>query len=162
MAEYKAFIPAAWTEFVAKCKALFPFLKKTFIGTRAEWDALSAEDKTRYDVCDLIDDVAGGDFIVSDTVTEGDLNPVTSNAVAQKFRVIQLSGLMLTDNSIDLIIGIDVPRWVENAQILYATATNGAFRCFCSINAAKTVVQLTIVSDHAITTSVNANILAVL
>lgn len=55
---------------------------KTFLSTQAEWDALSTAEKTVYDICDLKDDVAGGDLIVSDTVTEGDLNPVTSSAVA--------------------------------------------------------------------------------
>lgn len=83
MAEYKTFIPAAWAEFAAKCKALFPFLKKTFIGTRAEWDALTIEEKQNYDKADITDDLAGGELIVSDAVTAGDLNPVTSNAVAQ-------------------------------------------------------------------------------
>lgn len=159
---YKSFIGESWAEFTSKCRALFPFLKKTFAGTRAEWNTLSTAEKTAYDICNLTDDVAGGDLIVSDEVTEGDLNPVTSNAVAEKFRVISLSGLTLTNNAINLAIGTDVPSWVANAQILYATTTNAAFKCFCSINAAKTIVQLAIVSDDVITTSVNANILAVL
>lgn len=87
MAEYKTFIPAAWAEFAAKCKALFPFLKKTFIGTRAEWDALTLEEKQNYDKADITDDLAGGELIVSDAVTAGDLNPVTSNAVAQTHKL---------------------------------------------------------------------------
>lgn len=89
MAEYKTFIPAAWAEFAAKCKALFPFLKKTFIGTRAEWDALTTAEKKNYDKADIVDDLAGGELIVTDEVTEGDLNPVTSNAVAHRINDIK-------------------------------------------------------------------------
>lgn len=57
--------------------------KKIFIGTQAEWNTLSLAEKTAYDEADLSDGVAGGELIVSDTITEGDLNPVTSNAVAK-------------------------------------------------------------------------------
>lgn len=57
--------------------------KRVFIGTRSQWDALTLAEKKEYDEADLTDDLAGGDLVVSDTVTEGDLNPVTSNAVAK-------------------------------------------------------------------------------
>lgn len=56
--------------------------KKIFTGTRAEWDALTAAEKKEYDICNLTDDIAGGELVVSDEVIAGDLNPVTSNAVA--------------------------------------------------------------------------------
>lgn len=75
----KAFLPEAWTQFRASFRK---FVKKTFVGTRAEWDALTTAEKKEYDICNLTDDLAGGELIVSDEVTEGDLNPVTSNAVA--------------------------------------------------------------------------------
>jgi hypothetical protein len=76
--ELKAFLPEAWAQFSALFRA---FVKKTFVGTRAEWDALTLAEKKEYDICNLTDDTAGGELIVSDTVAEGDLNPVTSNAV---------------------------------------------------------------------------------
>lgn len=57
--------------------------KKIFTGTRAEWDALTTTEKQRYDLANLTDDLAGGELVVSDAVTAGDLNPVTSNAVAK-------------------------------------------------------------------------------
>lgn len=60
------------------------FVKNTFIGTRAEWDALTSAEKAQYEIVNLTDDVAGGETIVTDAVTDGDLNPVTSNAVANK------------------------------------------------------------------------------
>ncbi len=60
--------------------------KKIFTGTRAEWDALTLVQKKEYDEADLTDDLAGGELVVTDAITTGDLNPVTSNAVAQKYR----------------------------------------------------------------------------
>lgn len=56
--------------------------KKTYVGSRADWDLLSVAEKKQYDLANFTDDVAGGELIVSDSVTEGDMNPVTSNAVA--------------------------------------------------------------------------------
>jgi len=53
----------------------------TFIGTRSEWNALTADEKHKYKLFDCTDDVAGGETIVSDTLADGDLNPVTSNVV---------------------------------------------------------------------------------
>jgi hypothetical protein len=74
----KAFLPEAWTQFKTLSRKFF---KKTFVGTRAEWNLLSVAEKTEYDICNLTDDTAGGELIVSDAVTDGDLNPITSNAV---------------------------------------------------------------------------------
>jgi hypothetical protein len=55
--------------------------KKIFTGTQAEWNQLTLAEKKEYDEADLTDDLAGGELIVTDAVTDGDLNPVTSNAV---------------------------------------------------------------------------------
>jgi len=74
----KAFLPEAWIQF----RTLFrKFVKKTFVGTLAEWDALTLAEKTQYDLADFTDDTASGVPIISDAVAEGDMNPVTSNAV---------------------------------------------------------------------------------
>lgn len=53
----------------------------TFTGTRNEWDSLSLEQKAQYGIANITDDVASGVPIVVDAVTNGDMNPVTSNAV---------------------------------------------------------------------------------
>lgn len=98
MAEYKAFIPASWTAFLTKCKNLFPFLKKIFIGTTAEWNALQVAEKTKYDLADFTNDVAEGGAVVVDEVTSGNLNPVTSNAVADY--AIAKSGLAPTTSKV--------------------------------------------------------------
>lgn len=75
---YKSFLTDTWTKF----SQLFnKFVKKTFVGTRAEWDALTLAEKKQYDLADFTDDTATGMAIISDSVTAGDMNPVTSNAV---------------------------------------------------------------------------------
>lgn len=76
---YKSFLTDTWTKF---SQLFSKFVKKTFVGTRAEWDLLSAAEKKEYDICNLTDDTAGGEMLVTDAIIEGDLNPVTSNAVA--------------------------------------------------------------------------------
>ena len=58
-------------------------VKGTFVGTTAEWDALPAADKAKYEVVNLTDD-ATTPTIVVDTVADGNMNAVTSNAVAEK------------------------------------------------------------------------------
>lgn len=59
---------------------LLPF---TFVGTKAEWESLTAAEKAKYSLVNLIDDIAGGEMVVVDEVEEDNFNPVTSNAVAK-------------------------------------------------------------------------------
>ena len=63
----------------------------TFVGTTQEWDALTAAEKAQYKIVNLTNDVMGGETVVVDTVEDGNLNPVTSNAVydALKFKPTQ-------------------------------------------------------------------------
>lgn len=56
-------------------------VKTTFIGTTAEWEALTTAKKAEYELVSLTDDPAGGDMYVEDAVTEDSTNPVTSGAV---------------------------------------------------------------------------------
>ena len=53
--------------------------KTIFVGTRAQWDALSTADQVKYNEAHITDDVIGGE--VADEVTDGLMSPVTSNAV---------------------------------------------------------------------------------
>ena len=62
---------------------LLPGARKIWHGTLAEWEALSAEEKTKYDQAEVIDEYTGVPVVV-DKVESGNLNPVTSNAVAGK------------------------------------------------------------------------------
>jgi len=56
-------------------------VKATFVGTIAEWEALSASEKAEYELVNLTDDLAGGAQAVVDAVEENNFSPVTSNAV---------------------------------------------------------------------------------
>ena len=53
----------------------------TFVGTTQEWDALTATEKAQYKIVNLTNDTTGGEMNVVDVVQDGNLNPVTSNAV---------------------------------------------------------------------------------
>lgn len=67
---------------LAKMFSLIKFgHKKIWHGTLAEWEALSAEEKAEYDQAEVIDEYTGVPVVV-DKVEAGNLNPVTSNAVA--------------------------------------------------------------------------------
>jgi len=54
-----------------------------FTGTQAEWDALSAAEKNEYSQANITDS-SSTVFIPVDTVSDGNMNPVTSNAVYDK------------------------------------------------------------------------------
>lgn len=60
-------------------------LNKIWRGTKAEWDALTSAQKDEYDQAEVIDEYTGVPVVV-DKVEAGNLNPVTSNAVAECFR----------------------------------------------------------------------------
>lgn len=51
-------------------------------GKREEWNALSEDEQAKYSIVNFTDDPTGGDMVVVDEVTSGNMNPVTSNAVA--------------------------------------------------------------------------------
>ena len=55
-------------------------VKGSFIGTVAEWNALNATDKAKYDIVNLTDDAATTSAVV-DILQNGNMNAVTSNAV---------------------------------------------------------------------------------
>ena len=52
-----------------------------FIGTQAEWDALSSGQKAKYEIVNITDDTVSETVV--DSVTPNDMNPVTSNAVSE-------------------------------------------------------------------------------
>lgn len=57
--------------------------KKIFGGSVDAWDLLTDEQKAQYDYT-FFDDDSNDYFAVVDAVTDGDMHPVTSNAVAEK------------------------------------------------------------------------------
>ena len=54
---------------------------KEFVGTTAQWNALSTADKNKYVLVNLTDDKEALGVDAVDAVTDGDIRPVTSNAV---------------------------------------------------------------------------------
>ena len=53
----------------------------SFVGTTAQWNALSSADKNKYVLVNLTDDQEALGVDAVDAVTDGDMRPVTSNAV---------------------------------------------------------------------------------
>lgn len=56
---------------------------KIWRGTQEEWDALSAAEKDKYEQAEIIGLDNNGVVYVADKVESGNMNPVTSNAVAK-------------------------------------------------------------------------------
>lgn len=75
-------------------------------GTVAQWRVLPTADKEKYLYIHFTDDVASGFMVVSDSVTDGDMNPVTSNAV---YDAIQAGGgggaALTTDVTSNIAVG---------------------------------------------------------
>lgn len=55
-----------------------------FVGTTAQWNALTASQKAKYAIVDLVDDGETLGIDPVDAVTDGDMRAVTSNAVFDK------------------------------------------------------------------------------
>jgi hypothetical protein len=51
----------------------------SWTGTKADWEALAIQEKAKYQIVNITDDVSSQS--VTDSVTDGDMRPVTSNAV---------------------------------------------------------------------------------
>lgn len=73
-----------------------------FTGTRAEWASVPIDEKVKYLLVCLTDDLAGIGWYLSNQVAEGDMNPVTSNAVyealSDKSSIFVTDGILLDFN----------------------------------------------------------------
>lgn len=63
-------------------KVLKKIKNQIWRGTQAEWDALSAAEKDKYEQAEIIGLDNNGVVYVVDRIEAGNMNPVTSNAVA--------------------------------------------------------------------------------
>jgi len=70
--------PGAWV-LISTADVDLSKYETSWTGTKAEWDALPANEKKQYKIANITDDVIGGE--VADVVVDGDMRPVTSNAV---------------------------------------------------------------------------------
>lgn len=119
---YSSFIGASWEAFTTKWREWFPKVKKTFIGTRAEWNQLTTAEKKNYDAADLTDDTVGGEMVVADTVASGNMNPVTSNAVYNKLTQYQPRSYATVMKVNDTTLTIDLNSISVNSNVsLYTT-----------------------------------------
>lgn len=118
---------AQWNLISAVAVDLTPY-KKIFVGNSDAWTQLSTAEKKEYDEADITDDVASGSMIISDSVTEGDMNPATSNAVfntkvKKKYINVTYDHASKTVSQAD--IGIDVSRIVSAYYESGATGVTG-------------------------------------
>lgn len=72
-------------------------ISRTWTGTKVEWDAIS--DKSIYDgwIINITDDQASGVGVVVDTVEEGNMNAVTSNAVYDEVDSLKVKPIDISD-----------------------------------------------------------------
>ena len=102
-----------------------------FTGTQAEWDALSAAEKNEYSQANITD-TSSTVFIPVDTVADGNMNPVTSNAVYEALPTFEQYVILLTytvaagavveiETTIDWFNDIIViPRWLGSTEVMLA------------------------------------------
>ncbi len=88
-----------------------------FRGTHDEWEALTTDEKAKYDlVCFTDDTCVDGDAYISGTVTEGDHNAVSSDAVAKAIpKVVEKTANFTTNASGYLFL----PKGVFSARVNY-------------------------------------------
>jgi len=97
-------------------------ISRTWTGTKAEWDAIT--DKSVYDgwIINITDDQASGVGVVVDTVEDGNMNAVTSNAVYDAFKVKKLS-LVNKNTGAYGLVAIEGPSSLDNMLILRCEAS---------------------------------------
>lgn len=128
---------AAWAALPTERKELYKIVNFTddssdniglrhptiFVGTRAEWYALPQDEKLKYVLVNLTDDLEGEGWFLSNEVIEGDMNPVTSNAVYEYVR--DLHGIFVTPyfrlafNNLEAIYQDDRITEDSQAQVYY-------------------------------------------
>lgn len=87
--------------------------KKIWHGTQDEWDALSAEEKDKYDQAEIEDQ---NGIAAVDKIEDGNMNPVTSNAVAEALSSVGafihcgLPLYELNDESATVMSTVNVPK----------------------------------------------------
>lgn len=106
-----------------------------FTGTQAEWDALTTAEKSEYSQANITDSNSTV-FVPVDTIADGNMNPVTSNAVYDALPTFEQYILPLTYTvaagavveiettiswSNDIIV---IPRWLGSTEIMLANYYN--------------------------------------
>jgi len=133
--------------------------KKIFTGTQAEWNQLTLAEKKEYDEADLTDDLAGGELVVTDAVTDGDLNPVTSNAVANHIVVdtwTNTEAYTVPANGYDAKqTGIDSTK--SGYILIGVTATTGLDAIVTGYRMFDNRIRITFINGHSQAQTIAAN-----
>ena len=131
--------------------------KTIFVGTRAQWDALSATDKIKYQEAHITDDVIGGE--VADVVQDGLMSPITSNAVydaISKLGTIYSGTQSVTLESSTSITSVDLntalPAGVYLVTVTFAFNINNNGYRFSRISGATTATETTAATNGEYTT----------
>ena len=126
MADFKAFSPSSWKAFTKKCSELFPFLKKTFTGTMAEWEALTTTEKSNYDIVNLTDDTSDIDSsVMSATVTESAYIDNGSIHYVKYGRVVTVTGYVHCNGTYpagaSTVVSTGLPTPMSSDIVVFAT-----------------------------------------
>lgn len=70
--------PGAWV-LISTADVDLSCYETSWTGTKADWEALPTQEKAKYQIVNITDDVSS--LSVTDSVTDGDMRPITSNAV---------------------------------------------------------------------------------
>ena len=77
--------PGAWV-LISTAEVDLSHYETTFVGTTAEWEALTTAEKNGYTLVSLTDDQEALGVNAVDAVTDSDMHPITSNAVYDCFK----------------------------------------------------------------------------
>lgn len=80
-----------------------------FVGTQAQWDALTTAQKNEYSQANITD-TSSTVFVPVDTVADGNMNPVTSNAVYDKFNAVETT---ITGTSRTVSVTANTTDWFD-------------------------------------------------
>ena len=94
---------------------------KIWRGTQAEWDALSADEKDKYEQAEIIGLDNNGVVYVVDKIEAGNMNPVTSNAVAKMCKRVSIGSTpdMVISTTGTVVTQITLPKgkWMVFGQL---------------------------------------------
>lgn len=102
-------------------KVLKKIKNQIWRGTQAEWDALSAAEKDKYEQAEIIGLDNNGVVYVVDRVEEGNMNPVTSNAVAKMCKRVSIGAspdiVISTTGTVVTQITLPKGKWMILGQL---------------------------------------------
>lgn len=90
---------------------------KEFIGTAAQWEALTTEQKNAYDTAHISGGDLGSLAVITDEVASGNMNPVTSNAVYEEINKIRNTQIVIGTSRTVSVLRNTAQRWSANLPL---------------------------------------------